>query len=91
MFDRSRFAVRAHDPGTRDRGVKEQPLGVLKDVHLGNTVAKHRCRAALLEVEFIDVPAVDELLNTGADAELVRQEVAAAIAEGIVDDLLFHA
>ena len=83
-------AIRARDPMTRDRGVKEQGLGVLRDVHLGNTQMNHRTRAALVEVEFIDVPAVDELLNTGANADQIKREVGEAIAEGIVDDLIFH-
>lgn len=82
-------AIKRHDPKTRDRKVKQQSLGVLRDVHLGNTETHHRCRAALLEIEFIDVPAVDELFNVGADA--VRHDVAEAIALAIVDDVAFHA
>jgi N-acetylmuramoyl-L-alanine amidase len=85
-------ALRRHAPGARDRGVKDtQKLGVLKDLHLGNSRTDHPTRACLLEVEFIDVAAVDELLNTGPNAKVVRSDVARAIAEAIVEDLRAHA
>ena len=70
-------ALARHDPGVKDRGVKDsQKLGVLKDVHLGNTRSDHPTRACLIEVEFIDVAEVDALLNTGPNAPQVRQDVA---------------
>jgi N-acetylmuramoyl-L-alanine amidase len=78
--------LRAHDPRAKDRGVKDQKLGVLNDVELGNTSGGH-CRACMIEVEFIDVPAVDTLLNTGANAATVRSDLARGIANAIVDDL----
>lgn len=85
-------ALRRHDPGTPDRGVKNtQRLGVLKDVGLGNTRADHPTRACLVEVEFIDVDTVDSLLNTGPNAAAVRTDVARAIAEAICQDLEAHA
>ena len=80
-------AIKARDSGTRDRGVKKMKLGVLSDVSLGNSPASHRCRACLLEIEFMDVPAVDQLLNTGPDAGTVRREVAAAIKDAIITQL----
>ena len=83
-------AIRRRDPATRDRGVREMQLGVLSDAAQGNTRASHPCRSCLLEVEFIDVPAVDVLLNTGPDAAQVRREVAAAISNGILADLAAH-
>jgi N-acetylmuramoyl-L-alanine amidase len=84
-------AIFRHDAGTRDRGVRQLiGLGVLSDPALGNTVASHPCRACLLEVEFIDVPAVDGLLNSGPTAAQVRQDVAAAISDGILADLAAH-
>ena len=80
-------AIKARDAGTKDRGVKEMKLGVLVDSALGNTSASHRCRACLLEIEFMDVAAVDELLNTGADAATVRREIAGAIADALLEEL----
>ena len=80
-------AVKARDSGTRNRGVKELRLGVLEDGALGNTAAAHPCRAALLEIEFIDVVAVDRLLNTGANAATVRVEIANAIRDAILEEL----
>ena len=80
-------AIRARDPQTKDRGVKEMNLGVLADSSLGNTAANHRTRSCLLEVEFMDVPAVDVLFNTGPNAGALRREVGQAIAGAIVADL----
>ena len=75
-------AIKAHDPTTKDRGVKDQVLGVLKDSQLGNGV-----RACLVEVEFIDTRAVDELLNLNSNAVQVREDIAAAIAKACVAEL----
>jgi N-acetylmuramoyl-L-alanine amidase len=80
-------AIKSADSGTHDRGVKEEKFGVLNDVSLGNTSGGH-CRACLLEVEFLDVPAVDVLLNTGPNATAVRVQIAKAIATGIINDLM---
>ena len=80
-----------HDPGARNRGVKDNHrLGVLKDVHLQNPRANLETRACLVEVEFIDVDAVDKLLNTGPNAKAVRLDVARAMAEAIAEDLEAH-
>ena len=80
--------LQAHDTAAQDRGVKDnQKLGVLTDIHLGNSRAKHATRACLVEVEFIDVTAVDELLNTGLNAAKMRTDVARSIAHAIVQDL----
>ncbi len=67
-------AIKSVDPATNDRGVKEEKFGVLRDDSLGNTSGGH-CRACLLEVEFLDVPAVDVLLNTGPNATAVRSDI----------------
>lgn len=75
-------ALRAHDPTTKDRGVKDQVLGVLKDTALGNGV-----RACLVEIEFIDTQAVDKLLNLNTNAAQVRQDIADAIAKACVAEL----
>ena len=79
--------IEGFDPGTNDRGVKAEKFGVLNDVALGNTTGG-KVRACLLEVEFLDVPKVDVLLNTGPNASEVRKRIAAAIAEAIIKDLL---
>jgi N-acetylmuramoyl-L-alanine amidase len=84
-------ALQNHDPSARNRGVKDnQRLGVLKDVHLQNPRSELKTRACLLEVEFIDVESVDELLNTGQNAKTVRLDVARAMAQAIVEDLEAH-
>jgi N-acetylmuramoyl-L-alanine amidase len=81
-------AIRGFDANARDRGVKkDQRLGVLNDISLGNTRSDHKTRACLLEVEFIDNPDVDELLNTGPSANAVQAQIASALAAAIIDDL----
>jgi N-acetylmuramoyl-L-alanine amidase len=75
------------DPTTPSRGVKDQDLGVLRDENLGNNMAHAPCRACLLEVEFMDVPQVDRLFNTGPNAEAVRKRVADAIAQALIAEL----
>ena len=76
-------AVKAHDPGTKDRKVKEKKLGVLNRGALGPSV-----RACLVEIEFLDVKSVDVLFNHALDSLLVRSDVAKGIARAIVDDLV---
>jgi N-acetylmuramoyl-L-alanine amidase len=75
------------DPKAKNRGVFEKPLGVLRDDFLGNTPAKQPCRACLLELEFLDVPEVDALFNTGPNAENVKQRVATAIAAALIEEV----
>ncbi|AYQ33775.1 N-acetylmuramoyl-L-alanine amidase [Runella sp. SP2] len=74
--------IKSHDVNARDRGVKDQSLGVLKDKHLGTTT-----RACLVELEFIDVKAVDILLNIGPNSPQVRTNIANAIARTLVESL----
>jgi len=62
-------------------------LGVLADPSLGNSAGSHPCRACLLEIEFMDVPAVDQLINTGPNAATMRSEIAAAIKDAILAQL----
>ena len=74
--------VRSHDANADDRGVKDQILGVLKRSQLGATA-----RGCLVELEFIDVPAVDQLLNIGPNSPEVRKDIAKAIAEAMIQAL----
>lgn len=76
-------ALKAHDDGAKDRKVKDQKLGVLNEASLGT-----KTRGCLVEVEFIDVPAVDTLLNIGPDSPQVRLDVCKAIAGALLDDLI---
>lgn len=81
-------ALHQFDVGSRNRGVKiEQGLDVLSDPSLGNTPTYTPCRAGLLEVEFIDVPAVDLLLNTDENHQNVRQSVMNAVADALLQDI----
>lgn len=80
-------ALKKHDAGAKDRGVKAEPFGVLSDVSLGNTGGSKKCRACMLELEFIDVKAVDQLLNVSPAAATVRADVAKALARAIIEDL----
>jgi N-acetylmuramoyl-L-alanine amidase len=75
-------AIKSHDANAKNRGVKDQKLGVLNRGCLGP-----KPRGCLVEIEFIDVPAVDQLLNVGANSPQVRSDLAKAIAGAIIDDL----
>lgn len=74
--------IRSHDANAKNRGVKDQVLGVLKRSQLGATV-----KACMIELEFIDVPAVDELLNIGPNSPKVREDIAKAIAQSMIESL----
>ncbi len=69
---------------TPPKGVKMQGLGVLRDAQLGTI--NNQCRACLLEMEYIDNSDVDAVLN-GANAQAVRNALAAALGKAIVDSL----
>ena len=75
-------ALKAHDANAKNRGVKDQKLGVLNRGCLGA-----KPRGCLVEIEFIDVPAVDTLLNVGPNSPQVRSDLAKAIAGAIIDDM----
>jgi N-acetylmuramoyl-L-alanine amidase len=76
-------AIKAHDANAKDRKVKDQKLGVLNEASLGA-----KARGCLVEVEFIDVSAVDSLLNIGANSPQVRGDICKAIAGAVLDDLI---
>lgn len=68
-----------------DTKTKDGSLGVLNDHELGNLGVGRLCLACLLELEFIDHPAVDEGLVSGVGAVEARK----AVAENIARQLLF--
>lgn len=70
--------IESADKGTRNRGVKQQQLGVLRDSDLG-----HGVKACLVELEFIDVKAGDDLLRS----EPTRLAIADALAGALIDQL----
>jgi N-acetylmuramoyl-L-alanine amidase len=76
-------AIKTLDPATINRGVKEMALGVLSDSCLGVPT----CRACLVELEFIDVEAVDRLFNTAPTAPAARASIARSLAAAILADL----
>ncbi len=69
---------------TPPKGVKMKGLAVLRDAQLGTMT--NQCRACLLEMEYIDNSDVDAALN-GANAQAVRNALAAALGRAIVDSL----
>ena len=75
-------AIQNHDPKAVNRGVKDQKLAVLRDAFLGT-----KARGCLVELEFIDVKAVDELLNIGVQSPQIRRDIAKAIAEALITAL----
>lgn len=86
------------DPATRKkgyaRGPRKQSLGVLNDIALGNTVSNSPCRACLVEIEFMDVVAVnrlfclspsplDEKERNGSNRQAIANALAAALLSQI--------
>lgn len=83
MIQNSVFnTIRMHDPNAVDRGVKDQKLGVLNDLNLGISP-----RSCMVELEFIDVKTVDQLINIGPNSWVVKRDIAKAIARALVDAL----
>ncbi|MNZ43302.1 N-acetylmuramoyl-L-alanine amidase AmiC precursor [compost metagenome] len=95
VHDKVISAMHRIDPTTQDmpkhrRGVKEQSLGVLNDIALGNTTAFQPCRACLVELEFMDVAAVDALFRLNPPTEKTtqnRQQIADALADALLSQL----
>lgn len=80
-------AVLAHDENASDRGIKEGGWAVVSDASLGNSADFHPLRSILMESEFIDNQAVDDLLNNNENHAQVRQDIADAIADALLEDL----
>ena len=80
------FAIAAYDFGARKLDHVPFNAAVASDLNLGNTT-NHGIRAGYIEVEFIDNPVIDVLLNTGPNAAAVKQAIADAMRDGIIQDL----
>ena len=89
-------AIQQYDSAANKRYSVVNDTSVASDANLGNTATYHPIRAAYCEVEFIDFgantttltdDAVDILLNTGPNANPVRQATADAMRDGILLDL----
>lgn len=72
------LTIEKADPSTRDRGIKQQRLGVLRDADLGPNV-----KACLVELEFIDHKAGDAVLRNPQ----TRVAIADALAGALIDQL----
>jgi N-acetylmuramoyl-L-alanine amidase len=70
-----------------NRGVFGTPLDAINDKYLGNFNGYTPCRATLWEGEFIDVPKIDELLNTGENHYKMRKDIVSAIADTNIRNL----
>ena len=66
---------------TPPKGVKMMGLGTLRDAKLGTSA--NNCRSALLELEFITNPRVDQLLN-GGNSVAVREAISKEIAGSLL-------
>lgn len=60
---------------------------VLSDNSYGNTATYHPIRGVIAEIEFIDIPSGDALLNTGSNAENVRRDLCSAVRDAVVRDI----
>jgi len=92
--------IRQYDnDGASDRGVKNYAWSpslqqnvpsvwaVLSDTAYANVANYHPIRGIIAEVEFIDVPAVDQLLNTGVNAAAIRTAIVNEIRDAIIEDI----
>lgn len=99
IHDKVVAAMHRIDPTTLElpkhpRGIKEQSLGVLSDIALGNTTSSQPCRACLVELEFMDVPAVDALFRLNPPQAAMtektaqnRQQIADALAYALLSQV----
>jgi N-acetylmuramoyl-L-alanine amidase len=84
-------AISAIDSRASNRGIKSDKKGknsgisVLRDP--GRGLSGKICRSCLLEVEFIDVPAVDVLLVSGPQATNNRSAIMRAVARALANVL----
>lgn len=84
-------AISAMDSAASNRGIKSDKQGknpgisVLRDP--GRGLSGKICRSCLLEVEFIDFPAVDVLLVSGPQATNNRSAIMRAVARALANVL----
>lgn len=84
-------AIQALGPGAKDRKVKPdtetrvKSIAVLRDPGIG--LSGKMCRSCLLEVEFIDVKLVDELLVSGPNATKNRSDIMLEVAKALAGTL----
>jgi N-acetylmuramoyl-L-alanine amidase len=69
----------------KDSETGEKRIGVLRDPGIG--LSGKMCRSCLLEVEFIDVKAVDAILVSGSSATINRGTVMGAVAKALANVL----
>lgn len=96
--------MNSHDMNASDRGVKDEQWSQTKKrmIHnecpylldaagsYNNTNTCHPIRGTIAEIEFIDVPTVDELLNTGPNATTIRAALSNAIRDAIIRNILIQ-
>ena len=80
-------AMKSYDSAANVRTPVPKDTNASNDINLGNTADYHLVRFGYIEVEFIDTPAVDALLNTGPNAGAVQGAIINAMADGILNDL----
>lgn len=80
-------ALQGFDPAANRRAFVPFDSAVASDTNLGNQANYHPVRAGYCEVEFIDNPQVDQLLNHGPNAAAIRTAVSTATANAIVEDI----
>ena len=80
-------AIRALDPGAKNRGAKPdtdtqlKSLGILRDAGIG--LSGKMCRSILIEVEFISNVAADALLVSGSNAKANRDAAMLGVAKAL--------
>ncbi|MEM7386458.1 MAG: N-acetylmuramoyl-L-alanine amidase, partial [Verrucomicrobiota bacterium] len=87
MVDGVVRALQRFDPSAYRRNPVDLGAVVTSDRYLGNSRRHHPVRCAYMEIEFIDNPAVDFLLN-GPRRREVQASVSQAMAQAVYADLL---
>ena len=84
-------AIAAIDSNAKNRNVKadsqtgHKKVGVLVDPGIG--LSGKMCRSCLVEIEFIDFPAVDVILVSGSSATTNRSAIMRAVAKALATEL----